>query len=234
MKLALFAPVIIVLFAAPALADDCLMESGRLTDLLDAAPDLASEGLRPVLQYPQYPPSQPVLPGRGQKPRMKLFPGPKLLSIDFGVAWVPIVGGGAADNSTPHLASYRKYWDTGWSAQANLHIHVLSIADAYVGIGAVHHPTSGGRDWYTTQGANNIHIRYRFDPLYIFPVEFGGKGYLKLKAPPGLGILSPGRAAPMLYLKIGAGPAFVNTVNLRYKRYVNGTLQSTLDNVWWP
>ncbi|MHC4598734.1 MAG: hypothetical protein ACYS47_06995, partial [Planctomycetota bacterium] len=203
MKRAIFATVILVLGATSASAYDSFLDTSRLSSLLERDLGLEGEGLQSILQYPpgqsppgQYPPSQPVYPGQAQRPQRTLFPGPKFISVDFGLMWVPIVGGGAADRSHPHLAFYRKYWDTGWGAQANLHIHVLSIADAYVGISAIHHPTSGGTDWTRMEAGNTIFIRYRFSPLYIFPIEFGGKGYLKLKAPPGLGIFSPGRAAP--------------------------------------
>jgi hypothetical protein len=239
MKAHLLSALILVALAAPCAADDSDLDLSGILDLLDRDPTL-SPPLQPTLQLPP-PPSSPGYPPRGvlgapRRPRLQLFPGPKLLSLDLGLSWAPLVGGGAADEQTPHLAAYRKYWDwqNGWGLHANLHLHVLPTADAYIGIGAYHYSSNGKRDWFTYQGPNEIKIRYGFDPLYIFPVEFGGKGYLPLKAPPGLRFLDPNRAAPMLYLRIGAGPALVNRVKIKYKRYVNGSLQSELDEDWWP
>lgn len=232
MRRIIFTALMLVLLGSSAFADgfDDAAPSADLAALLDRAPILETLGFEPTLQFPRGVP----LPGRAQRPRFQLFPGPKYLSVDFGVSWVPLMGGGTADDSTPHLAAYRKYWDSGWAVHADLHLRVLATADAYIGVSAVHHPTSGKRDWNTMDGTDAVHIRYRYDPLYIFPIEFGGKGYLPLKAPPGLRFLDPNRENPMLYLRIGAGPAFVNNVNIQFKRYVNGALDQDIDHVWWP
>ncbi|MHC5038019.1 MAG: hypothetical protein ACYTHM_11950 [Planctomycetota bacterium] len=220
-----------VLLSGTAFADAPDRSPLRLLDLLEPELDPLPPDLHAITQ-------RGGLPGFGapKKPQLRLFPGPKFISINFGLSWCPIVGGGAADDSSPHLASYRKYWDwdASFGVQASLHLHVLPTANAYVSIGAVHHPCMGKQDWGTYLGPNHITIRYQFDPLYIFPIEFGGKGYLPLKAPPGLRFISPNREAPLLYLKIGAGPAFVSTVNIKYRRYINGALHSTVDEVWWP
>ncbi|GEM_PF-2971541 len=211
--------------------------AGGLIDFLTARdralPDLDTETFCPTAQ--RYPGTGPVrIPRSRAKSRLGLFPGPTILSLEAGISYCPLIGGMAADETSPHLAQYRAYWDSGFSIHAELHLHALSIADAYVSAGILHHPSSGKQNWYKTVGTDDIRNRYRFSPLYIYPVEFGGKGYLPLKAPPGLHVIDPNRKAPMLYLRIGAGPALVSRVDFSSRRYVNGALAQTIEEVWWP
>jgi len=228
MRTVIVLSLLLAALALPASADPQDRFTGTVSDLLDSDLTLLREDLRSITQYP--PGTMPSAPAR---PRRLLFPGPNFISVDFGVSFVPIVGGTAADDSSPHLAVYREYWTAGAGLHADVHFKVLPTADAYIGISAIHHSSSGKQDWHTTQGTDSVWIRYRFDPLYIFPLEVGGKGYLPLSVTRALRFLDPHRQAPMLYLRIGAGPALVKSINIDYKRYVNGALHSTLDEVWW-
>jgi hypothetical protein len=216
--------------ALPVAADEGDRAPLTLNGFLDPGRSSLRMDLKSITQYP--PGSMPEAPNA--RPRRVLFPGPQLFSFDFGVSYVPLVSGSAADDVSPHLAVYRKYWSAGAGLHADIHLRVLPTADAYVGVGLIHHSSTGKRNWETFDAGNTVFIRYAFDPLTILPLEIGGKGYLPLKAPRGLWFLDPNRQAPMLYVRLGAGPAIVSNVNIAFRRYVNGTLQTTYDDVWWP
>ena len=177
MKRFLIAVALLSFLACPVLADDEAWMTGEIRDLLDSDLPLAGMEFRSIGQYPppggQYPPPGGHLPPPPGRQRL-LFPGPKLFSVDFGLSFISLVGGGAADDSSPHLAVYREYWSAGGGLHADVHLRVLASADAYVGVSAIHHSSTGGQDYTITEGPNTIFIRYRFDPLYIFPLEVGG------------------------------------------------------------
>jgi hypothetical protein len=201
-----------------------------IRDFLGSAPRFDGGPLVSTGQYSDESVYEPARRNDG----LRLFPGPVLLSVSFGASAVPIVGGGAADDSSPHLAPYRSYWSFGGGLQAEVHLHVLPTADAYAAIGIVHHSSTGAKDWSTWLGSSTVRIRYRFNALTLVPVEFGGKGYLKLKAPPGLRFIDPGRRAPMAYVRFGAGPVFVAETGFQFDRWVDGVYQGSYEYVWWP
>jgi hypothetical protein len=226
-------PVLLLILAGSAAGAPEGSGTRWIRDFIETGPRVTAGPLVPVAQDNQDD-RESIYEEAPRNQGLRLFPGPVLLSVAFGASAVPIVGGGAADDSSPHLAAYRKYWSFGGGLVAEAHLHVLPTADAYVGIGIVHHSSTGTRDWYTTLGTSDVHIRYKFGALYMLPIEFGGKGYLKLGTPPGLRFLDPGRRAPMMYIRFGAGPTFIAKTDFQYDRWVDDVYQGSFEAEWWP
>ena len=229
----LFCTLLLAAGAPAVLGDEEPARLPSLLDLLDPDPGLLAEDLAPLGQFPGLRIPRP--PGTQ---RLRLFPGPVLFSWDVGLTFCPIVGGGAADEAHPPLAVYREYWSAGAGLQTALHLRVLPTADAYVSAGILHFSSTGKQSWFGVDSSGgtpvNIHNRYRFDPIYLFPIEFGGKGYLPLKAPPGLTFIDPNREAPLLFLRIGAGPAFVSGVEFELDHYRDDVFTTHIQEIWWP